>query len=254
MKLSFLGTGDARQVPVYGCHCQSCYRARVDKTKRRGPSSLLLESGEVSLLIDAGQSDLAERFPPGTLDAILLTHYHMDHIAGLFHLRWGLNTTIPVFGPEDAAGCGALQKHAGILDFEMPLESFRLFSFDSINVTPIPLHHSRPCLGFCIEQFGRKLAYLTDTAGLPLESLRFLTGWQADLLIMDCTYPPQPSDATSESHGIHNDWTTANSIIQQIRPSHTWLTHISHEMDEWLLSHQLPAGVSVAADNTVIEL
>ncbi len=254
MKLSFLGTGDARQVPVYGCHCQSCYRARVDKTKRRCPSSLLLESGEVSLLIDAGQSDLAERFPPGTLDAILLTHYHMDHIAGLFHLRWGLNTTLPVFGPDDIAGSEALQRHAGILDFKKPLEPFTLFSFGSINITPIPLSHTRPCLGYGIEQFGRKLAYLTDTAGLCEASLRFLSDWQSDLLIVDCTYPPSPSGEGVDSSLTHNDWTSANAIIQQVKPSHSWLTHISHEMDEWLLTHHLPAGVSVATDNTVIEL
>ncbi len=254
MKLRFLGTGDARQMPVYGCTCKSCYRARVDKTKRRGPCSLLLETDEVSLLIDAGQPDLAERFPPDTLSAILLTHYHMDHVAGLFHLRWGVNTSIPVMGPHDEAGCDDLYKHSGILDFKPPLVPFSMVSFGSINITAIPLNHSKPCLGYCIERYGRKFAYLTDTIGLPEESSDFLAEWGADVLILDCTHPPSSENDVPQKVLNHNDWNAAQMVIQQVKPSHTWLTHISHEMDEWLLSNRLPLGVSVAYDDAVIEL
>lgn len=254
MKLRFQGTGDARQVPVYGCDCKSCYLARVDKTKRRGPSSLLLETDSTTLLLDAGQSDLTEKFPPGTLDAILLTHYHMDHVAGLFHLRWGVNTSIPVWGPNDKQGCDDLFKHPGILDFQPPLKDFNMISFGSLNVTPVPLNHSKPCLGYCVEQEGVKFAYLTDTIGLPDKTRDFLAEWKADVLIIDCTHPPQPDVSETKQVLNHNDWRTVELIVSQIKPRHTWLTHISHEMDEWLLNNDLPLGFSVANDNLILEL
>ena len=254
MKLKFQGTGDARQVPVYGCECKSCYLARVDKTKRRGPCSLLLETESVRLLFDAGQTDLAESFPPDSLEGILLTHYHMDHVAGLFHLRWGVNSSIPVWGPDDHKGCDDLFKHSGILDFKPPLVAFSMISFGSLNITPIPLNHSKPCLGYCVEQEGRKFAYLTDTVGLPDDSRAFLAEWNADILIIDCTHPPQDQDDGVELALNHNDWRMVELIISHVNPRHTWLTHISHEMDEWLLSHELPFGVSVAYDGLAIDL
>ena len=253
MKLRFLGTGDARQVPVYGCDCKSCYLARVDKTKRRGPASLLLETSYAVLLFDAGHPDITERFPPGTLDGILLTHYHMDHVAGLFHLRWGVNTSVPVWGPNDKNGCDDLFKHPGILDFQAPLKNFNMISFGNLNITPIPLNHSKPCLGYCVEQEGVKFAYLTDTIGLPEKSRDFLAVWKADILIVDCTHPPSPFEDKTHKALNHNDWRAVELIIKQINPRHTWLTHISHEMDKWLLSNKLPLGVSVAYDNLVLE-
>ncbi|WP_250655940.1 phosphonate metabolism protein PhnP [Alkalimarinus coralli] len=254
MKLRFQGTGDARQVPVYGCECKSCYLARVDKTKRRGPSSLLLETEQATLLFDAGQPDLTERFPPGTLDGVMLTHYHMDHVAGLFHLRWGVNTLIPVWGPDDKKGCDDLFKHPGILDFKPALSAFSMISFGSLNITPIPLNHSKPCLGYCVEQEGLKFAYVTDTIGLPDKSRNFLAEWKADILIIDCTHPPQPFGEETERALNHNDWRTVELTISQVNPRHTWLTHISHEMDEWLLKNELPFGVSVAYDGLALEL
>ncbi|UZE96249.1 phosphonate metabolism protein PhnP [Alkalimarinus alittae] len=254
MNLRFQGTGDARQVPVYGCDCKSCYLARVDKTKRRGPSGLLLETDSVTLLLDAGQTDLAERFPPDTLTGILLTHYHMDHVAGLFHLRWGVNTQIPVWGPNDENGCDDLFKHPGILDFKSPLEAFSMISFGRLNITPIPLNHSKPCLGFCVEHEGQKFAYLTDTVGLPDNSRDFLAEWNADTLIIDCSHPPQNYGSEVEKALNHNDWRMVELIISQLNPRHTWLTHISHEMDEWLLNNKLPFGVSVAYDDLTLEM
>ncbi|HID96851.1 MAG TPA: MBL fold metallo-hydrolase [Thermodesulfobacteriaceae bacterium] len=68
------------------------------KRYHRKPSSVLLEAGKESILIDAGTADLANRFPIGSLSRILLTHYYVDHVQGFVHLRWGCNKTIPVNG------------------------------------------------------------------------------------------------------------------------------------------------------------
>lgn len=89
MRLTLLGTADARQVPVYGCQCPACLAAMADHRLRRLPCSALIECGDQRWLIDSGLTDLAERFPPRTLSGILQTHYHADHARGLLHLRWG---------------------------------------------------------------------------------------------------------------------------------------------------------------------
>ncbi|MHA5867786.1 MBL fold metallo-hydrolase, partial [Pseudomonas aeruginosa] len=96
MRLTLLGTGDARQVPVYGCDCPACRNARADAGLRRRPCSALLECAGQRWLIDSGLVDLCERFPPHSLDGILQTHYHADHAQGLLHLRWGQGLVIPV--------------------------------------------------------------------------------------------------------------------------------------------------------------
>lgn len=101
MRLTLLGTGDARQVPVYGCDCPACRNARADAGLRRRPCSALLECAGQRWLIDSGLVDLCERFPPHSLDGILQTHYHADHAQGLLHLRWGQGLVIPVHGPAD---------------------------------------------------------------------------------------------------------------------------------------------------------
>ena len=74
MRLTLLGTGDVRQLPVWGCECIACQRARGDSAYRRLPCSALLEVDGQRWLLDGGLTDLAERFPPGSLNGILLTH------------------------------------------------------------------------------------------------------------------------------------------------------------------------------------
>ncbi|MGP4843952.1 phosphonate metabolism protein PhnP [Marinobacter sp. 1Y8] len=243
MKLTFLGTGDARQVPLYGCRCRACDRALQHPGYRRTACSISLEQGDTRVLIDAGQHDLRERFPPGTLNAIVLTHYHMDHVAGLFSLRWGVNSEIPVFGPDDPNGCDDLFKHAGILRFQPPPLPFRRFDLGGFGFYPLPLIHSKPCQGYGIDAAGVHIAYLTDTVGLPDQTAAFLQEWQVNLLIVDCTHAPEPSLPRN-----HNDWNEVKRLIEALKPEQTLLTHIGHEMDCWLMDNPLPDSVSVARD------
>ena len=108
LELEFLGTADARRVPVYGCPFRACERARSDPRYVRCPCSALIRAEGYQLMLDAGRTDLCETFAPGTIQSVLLTHYHMDHVMGLFHLRWGAGHTLPVYGPDDPDGCDDL--------------------------------------------------------------------------------------------------------------------------------------------------
>ena len=81
MKFTLTGTGSVKGCPVYGCDCPACIKAIMDPFLCRRPASAILQSEGEQTLIDAGLTDLEERFPVGSLQQILLTHYHMDHIA-----------------------------------------------------------------------------------------------------------------------------------------------------------------------------
>ena len=100
-------------MPVFGCDCAACRRARLQENYRRRPCSAAVKFNDAVTLLDAGIPPDG-RLACGQLPAVLLTHYHMDHVQGLFPLRWGVGATIPVYGPPDEAGCNDLFKHPGI--------------------------------------------------------------------------------------------------------------------------------------------
>jgi len=249
MRLTLLGTGDARQVPVYGCQCQACQAAHADPRLRRRPCSALVELGDQRWLIDSGLPDLTERFPPRSFNGILQTHYHADHAQGLLHLRWGQGLTIPVHGPVDPEGLSDLYKHPGILDFSQPFSPFEKRLFGELQVTALPLLHSKPTLGYLLEGGGRRMAYLTDTVGLPPDTMAFLQQQSLDVLILDCSMPPQPQTPRN-----HNDLNLALQIIEQLQPRQGVLTHVGHTLDAWMIEHAgaLPGHVVMARDGMMV--
>jgi phosphoribosyl 1,2-cyclic phosphate phosphodiesterase len=244
MQLTFLGTGAAGGVPLWGCECEICSLARIDVSFIRRPNCALIEAGEVSLLLDAGVMDVGERFPPGTLSAILVTHFHVDHVQGLFHLRWGQGE-LEVYAPHDAEGCADLYKSPGPLKFKH-LSKFEPFNVGEVEITPVPLVHSKPTLGYCIEHAGARLAYLSDCRELPPATAIFLDEWKPHSICLDCTYPP----GMEEPHN-HFDLLEALALSQRYPDSEISLMHIGHRLDEWLMKHQdsLPERVTMARDN-----
>ncbi|SHG74913.1 phosphonate metabolism protein PhnP [Pollutimonas bauzanensis] len=251
MRLSLLGTGDAAQVPVYNCHCPACDRARREACHRRGPCSALMECGGARWLVDAGLTDLAERFAPGSLDGIVQTHYHADHAQGLLHLRWGRGMRIPVLGPDDPDGFADLYKHPGILDFSQKLNAFQTLTLAGFSLTPLPLCHSRPTFGYVFADGSSRIAYLTDTVGLPPATAAYLKERPLDLLVMDCSFPP-----LAQAPRNHNDLTRALDVIASLPVKKTVLTHIGHDFDTWLMAHrhELPQNVSVGFDGDVLAI
>ena len=252
MRFTILGSGSAGGVPLYGCQCDACRRAALLREYRRHSTCALVETAETHLLIDAGLPDLGDRFPAGRLDAVLLTHYHMDHVQGLFRIRWGTGPKLPVLGPEDALGCDDLFRHPGMLDFSQKTQPFETFTLGELSIIPLPLNHSRPTLGYQLEHQGARVAYLTDTCGLPPATLQWLQGNRPDLLVLDCSFAP-----CAETPRNHNDLTRALAICDQVGANHSLLTHIDHRLDDWLLQNpgfRLPQGVGLASDMQQVEL
>lgn len=251
MKLTLLGSGNAGGVPVYGCDCPACRRAQAQPEYRRGPCSALLETDSGHVLVDAGLPDLKERFPAGSLSHVLLTHYHMDHVHGLFPLRWGKAPAIQVIGPDDPVGCDDLFKHPGLLNFAVTAHHGEAFSLLGADILPLALNHSRPTLGYRFGPATGSLAYLTDTRGLPEETLAILRREPPKVMVLDCSFPPgQPATRN------HNGLDEALDIHERIRPELTLLTHVGHTLDSWLLDKPdaLPASVQLARDGMVIDL
>jgi len=201
------------------------------------------------VLLDAGLCDLVERFAPGSLSAIFLTHFHPDHVQGLFHLRWGLGEAIPVYAPPDAEGCADLYKNPGLLAFR-PVSEFYPVVVEGLAFIPLPLAHSKPTFGYAVQdETGRRFAYLTDTFGLPQKTEGFLRAFQPTSLALDCTYP----DGIEGPHN-HNHLADALRIAEAFEPGKVWLTHLSHRMDAWLLENatSLPGHVAAAHDGQVL--
>jgi phosphoribosyl 1,2-cyclic phosphate phosphodiesterase len=199
-------------------------------------------------VIDAGLTDFAERFPAGAFDALLLTHFHPDHVQGLFPLRWGIGQPIPVYAPYDPQGCADLHRHPGLLEFRVT-RAFEPFVIGAITITPLPLRHSKPTFGYGLEHNRHRVAYLTDTVGLPPETEAFLRAWRADAVVLDCSHPPRTDEPRN-----HNDVSRALACIDAIRPERAWLTHIGHELDAWLATGRatLPSQVAIALDGDEI--
>ncbi|UPW17249.1 phosphonate metabolism protein PhnP [Agarivorans sp. TSD2052] len=250
MKLTLLGTGNVQACPLYGCECAACQQATLDPAKARHLCSAVLEVNGQQLLIDANHPQLQSRFPAGSIDAILLTHYHMDHVQALFELRWGVADPIPVYQPDDPDGCDDLFKHPGLLQFLPPNQANQAFKLAGISITPLSLNHSKPTLGYLFSSEQGRIAYLTDTLGIPEQSWQQLLRNPPKYLVIDCSVPP------SHRSGNHNNLDDVLALASALPDSDWILTHIGHELDLYLMQNPdcLNSNVSVAYDGLEISL
>ena len=247
MRLTLLGTGNAAGMPLYGCNCVRCIEVQETTALRRGPAHALLEVANKRYLIDAGMMDIADRFPAGTLDGIFVTHFHPDHVQGLFHLRWGIGDKIPVYHPTDNEGCADLYKHAGILDFQVQ-KKYEAFELGGVKITPLPLIHSKPTIGYLFEYKSQRVAYLVDTKGIPSRAEELLNnGNQLDALVVDTYFQPGIENQN------HNNLDDTLALHKVIGPKKTVMTHIGHDFDVWLTTHSntLPDDVVPGHDGYV---
>ena len=253
MKITVLGTGTSQGVPVIACNCQVC--RSTDPRDNRLRCAILVEEGETRLLVDAGpdfrQQMLKHRVL--NLDAVLLTHEHADHIFGLDDIRsfnWVRKAPMDIWCEKRVADnlktifnyAFAEIKYPGTPQMDLIHVDGSPFRVQNMEVIPIRLfHHKLPVFGFRFGQF----AYLTDFNRIEPDELAKLVG--VEVLII-CAL-------RKKSHISHLNLAEALSLIEQIGPTKTYLTHMSHEMGlhaELML--ELPAGVAPAFDGLVLEI
>lgn len=186
------------------------------------------------------------------VDAVLYTHYHVDHVAGLDDLRrfnWLQQTPIPCFGrPETLDRLRTMFPYVFESEGEYPSAVPRLalhviegpFDIGSLTVKPIPLlHGSMRVLGFRIGNF----AYCTDVNEIPSDSWPLLEG--LDVLILDAL--------RKRPHPTHFNLDQAVDHAGRIKAKRTFFTHIAHELGHEATNRELPDGMALAYDTQVIQ-
>ena len=253
MIVTFLGTGTSQGVPVIGCSCEVC--TSLDYRDKRLRSSIHLEIDGQNLAVDAGpdfrQQMLRENI--NQLDAVLLTHAHRDHTAGLDDVRaynfmqhmdmpvYGTTETLRqiqsdfayIFGPDNYPGLPRLALHTIT---ETP------FTINNITITPLPvLHLKLPVLGFRIGDFS----YITDANFIPDTTYKILKGTK--ILVINALQ--------REQHISHFNLQEAIAIVQKINPEKAYFTHISHKLGlHATVSKELPENISLAFDGQRLQL
>ena len=250
-KCIFLGTGTSQGVPVIGCHCEVCKSTDVKDQRLR--TSFYVEYMGLRLLIDAGpdfrQQLLREEID--NLDAILLTHQHKDHTAGLDDVRafnYINQRAVDIYAEvrvqealkSEFSYVFELNKYPGIPEFELHTIEESPFNIGGVEIIPIRVWHSKlPVLGFRIAD----LAYITDANYIDNFELDKLAG--LSVLVINAV--------RLEPHISHFNLSQVLTIAQRIGAKQTWITHISHQMGlHRNVAQQLPSGIALAFDRLKI--
>ena len=255
--ITFLGTGTSQGVPVIGCHCPVC-RSADPRDKRLRTSALVRYEG-LELVIDAGPDFRQQMLREEIVcpDAILLTHQHKDHTAGLDDVR-AFNYTprdgyreahpFPVYCEkrvqeslrEEFSYAFTGERYPGIPVFDLHTITEEPFTIRSVEIVPIRvMHYLLPVLGF---RFG-KLAYITDANRIPEEEMKKLEG--VELLVLN---------TVRRGHHIsHFSLEEAVALSQRIGARETRLTHLSHQLPTYVdLSMELPPHIEPAFDGLTL--
>ena len=253
MKITFLGTGTSQGVPVIGCECEVC--RSLDYRDKRLRVSVFIEVDGKNLVIDTGpdfrQQMLRERV--SKLDAVLLTHSHKDHIAGLDDVRafnfiqkqgmpiYGTNHTLEQIKREYYYAFEG-DKYPGIPVLNLYEITDTEFSIDEIKITPLPVMHMKmPVLGFRVGDFS----YITDANFIPEATYEKLKGTK--VLVLNALQ--------KDSHVSH--FTLDEAVVQakKIGAEQTYFTHMSHKMGlHQQVSKELPSEIALAHDGLSVTL
>ncbi|NOU48918.1 MAG: MBL fold metallo-hydrolase [Bacteroidales bacterium] len=253
MKITVLGSGTSQGVPVIACDCDVC--KSNDPLDKRLRSSIMIESEGTTIVVDAGpdfrQQLLREKVKK--VDAILITHCHKDHIAGLDDVRsfnYLFKKAMRVYAAkrdqlrikEEFSYAFTDDKYPGVPDFDLINLDEHAFQIDHILIQPIKVRHMHLSVyGFRIGDF----AYITDVNFIPEESMQLLRG--VKILIIDAL--------RKYKHPSHFTLDEAIEVAKQLGSEQTFFTHISHLMGKSCdINPVLPEGMSLAWDGLQIEI
>jgi len=260
MKITFLGTGTSQGVPVIGCSCEVCQSN--DLKDKRLRTSVMIETQGKILVIDTGpdfrQQMLREQqhrdLNEFCVDAVLFTHEHKDHVAGLDDVRpfnFRFQKDMPVyaslrvqealhreyqyiFTPPFYPGAPKIELHT--------ISKSQSFSIEGINIQPIEvMHYNLPTLGFRIDDF----TYITDAKTISDTEKEKIRGTKTLVL----------NALRRKEHRSHLTLGEALALVEELAPQQAYFTHISHRLGTHAsVQKELPPNVILAYDGLKIEV
>ena len=252
LEIEFLGTGTSTGVPMLRCHCPVCMSA--DPRDQRLRTSAIVRYQGVRFLIDCGPDFRTQmlRASDDNLVAVLLTHIHYDHVAGLDDLRtYCFERQFPLYARADVLEnlhrripyCfPGGTPYPGVAQFEEHVIGDDPFLVEGVRVEPIPvMHYKLPICGFRIGP----LAYITDAKEIADEVVDSLRG--VPLLVINAL--------RIKPHISHMCLDETLAIVERIKPGRTLLVHMSDGIGFHADSHRLlPQGVELAYDGLIVKV
>ncbi len=253
LKVTFLGTGTSQGVPMIGCDCEVCHSA--DPRDRRLRSSAMVEVGGVRIVIDSGPDFRYQMLREGvkSIDAILLTHQHTDHIIGLDDVRafnYFCKRSINIYATEVVQGvvkrvfdyAFSEKPYPGAPRITLHAIGSEPFEVEGVRVVPIcGKHFTLPVTGYRIGE----VAYLTDFNHIEESELEKLQG--LEVLVINALRHTR--------HLSHFALPDAIEIAHKVGAKRTYFTHISHQMGLHATEEPLlPEGMHFAHDTLTIEI
>ncbi len=253
MKITLLGTGTSQGVPVIGCKCEVC--SSVDFRNNRLRSSILIESKNTRIIVDTGpdfrQQMLRERVD--RLDAVVFTHEHKDHTAGLDDVRsfnFLQKSDMPVYGrinvlqqlKQEFAYVFQEKKYPGVPRVVLNTVGKSPFRIKDIELIPIEvMHYKLPVLGFRIARF----TYITDANYISEEEKEKIKGSKVIIL----------NALQKEPHISHFTLQEAVKLMEELAPEKGYFTHISHKLGLHAeVGKNLPKNIELGWDGLQINL
>lgn len=253
MKVVFLGTGTSQGIPVITCGCKVC--TSPDHKNKRLRTSVLIETSDKTIVIDSGPDFRYQMLRENVkdLDAIVFTHEHKDHIAGLDDIRpfnYLLKKNIDIYATprveaalrREFAYVFSDVKYPGLPQINLHEISDQPFQIGNNTLVPIEImHYKLPILGYRIEDF----TYITDAKTISPGSMDKIRGTKVMVI----------NALQIEEHISHFTLKEAVEFAKEINAEMTYLTHISHNLGlHEEIELDLPPNIRLAYDGLTLNL
>lgn len=253
MKITFLGTGTSQGVPMIACSCKVCTSENPKDKRLR--SSILIQNHDLNIVVDTTPDFRYQMLRVGLkrLDAILITHSHKDHIAGMDDVRafnYFQKKPVDIYATlpsqevikKEFSYAFAENKYPGIPEIRLHTIDSALFQVGGLPILPVGvLHYKMPVTGFRIDDF----TYITDANYISEEEKEKIKGTK--ILVLNAL--------RAEHHVSHFSLPEALALADELKVERAYFTHISHQLglhDE--VSSRLPKGRYLAYDGLTLEM